>query len=240
MAGCDPFEAGPLGLQAADQHFGLIRRTHHHLGLAEGIEQLQLRRQARLIGALPHRDHHFTFRGGLEGVEGPKQGMGLQDQHPIVALPRGPRPQALAQGVEAFPFRGGLPLQPALQLGIVGAAAQHIALVGRRFGRGGELGGPALLEALAQGPLPAQVAWLPKHLALEACGQVLLGHPVLGVGMGVAVAGAIAKGLAIAVPIAQVGRHLLLVGRFDAFEGIKKSQQAVALFGAGEIQRCLG
>ena len=58
--------------------------------------------------------------------------------------------------------------------------------------------------------------------------------------MGVAVAGAIAKGLAIAVPIAQVGRHLLLVGRFDAFEGIKKSQQAVALFCPGEIQRCLG
>ena len=58
--------------------------------------------------------------------------------------------------------------------------------------------------------------------------------------MGVAVAGAIAKGLAIAVGIAQVARHLLVVGCFYAFEGIKKSQQAVALLGAGEIERCLG
>ena len=58
--------------------------------------------------------------------------------------------------------------------------------------------------------------------------------------MGVAVAGAIAKGLAIAVRIAQVGWYLLLIGCFDAFEGIKKSQQAVALLGAGEIQRGLG
>ena len=109
LAGCDPFEARPLGLQFAGQHLGLIRGTHHHLGLAEGIEQLQLRGQALLIGAMAHRDHHLPFGGGLEGVEGPEQGTGLHDQDPVVALPRGPAPQALTQLIEPLPFTGQLP-----------------------------------------------------------------------------------------------------------------------------------
>ena len=138
--------------------------------MPQGIEQLQLRRQPLLIGAIGHRDHHFPFGDGLQGIKGPEQGVGIHDQHPIVALPARPFPQPPAQLVEPFPFGGGLPLQPALQLGIVGAAAEHMALVGGGFGRGSQLGSPALLQAGAQRPFPTQQARLPEHLPLQAAG----------------------------------------------------------------------
>ena len=63
---------------------------------------------------------------------------------------------------------------------------------------------------------------------------------MLGVGVGVAIAHPIAEGLAVAVGIAQMGWHLLVVGCFDTLERIKKAQQAVAFFGARQIQGRLG
>ena len=82
-------------------------------------------------------------------------------------------------------------------------------------------------------PFPAQLARLPEQLPLQGAGQVLLGDPVFGVGMGIAVAHAIAKGLAIPVGIAQVGGHVLPVAGLDRFQGIKEAKQAVAFFRAG-------
>ena len=66
-----------------------------------------------------HRDHHLPLTGGLERIEGPEQGVGLQHQHPVEPADRGIFPEAAAQLVEPFPFGGGLALQPALQQGIL-------------------------------------------------------------------------------------------------------------------------
>ena len=108
------------------------------------------------------------------------------------------------------------------------------------FGRGGQLCGAAPLQPLAALPLPTLVPRLPEHLPLQAGGQVLLGHPVLGVGVGVAVPHPIAEGLAVAVGIAQVGRHRLAAAGLHGFEGIEEPQEAVALFGAGQVEGRLG
>ena len=119
---------------------------------------------------MSHGDHHAALRGGGQGVEGPEQGAGLKHQHPVGALPAHPFPESTSQVVEPFPFSGGLALEPALQLGIIGAAAQHVALVGGQFGRGGQLGGPPLLQPLPPLAFPTQVAGLPEHLPLQRVG----------------------------------------------------------------------
>ena len=58
--------------------------------------------------------------------------------------------------------------------------------------------------------------------------------------MGIAITHPIAKGLAIAVGIAQVGWHLLAAGFAHTLEGIKEAQHAVALLGPRQVERRLG
>ena len=157
-----------------------------------------------------------------------------------MAPPAHPIPEPTSQSVESFSLGGGLPLQPALQLGILRTAAKHVALIRRQLSGSCQLGGPPLLQALAPLALPAQAARLPEDLTLKCARQILLGYPVLGVGMGVAVAHPIAKGLAIAVGVAQVGGHLLTVGAAHAFEGIEETQHAVALLRSRQVESCLG
>ena len=201
--------------------------------MAKAIEHLELGLQPLAVAALGQLDHHAPFGAGGEGIEGPEQGAGFEDQHPVLAPRRRVLPEALAQPIEPLALAAELPLQPAGQHRILGAAAEHGALLSLLFGGGGQLGGAPLLHAGAPLPFPTQLARLPKQLPLQGAGQVLLGDPVLGVGMGIAVAHAIAKGLAIAVGIAQVGGNVLAVAGLDRFQGIKKAEQAVAFFGAG-------
>ena len=131
-------------------------------------------------------------------------------------------------------------LHPAVHARTVGPTAQQQGLVGRQFCGCGELGGPAFGHPFASFPLPTELSGLPEHLALQGCGEVLLLHPVFGVGMGVAVAHAIAEGGSIPVGIAQMPGHVLLLRIAHGFQGIKEAQNAVALFGAGQVQRGLG
>ncbi len=58
--------------------------------------------------------------------------------------------------------------------------------------------------------------------------------------MGVAVARAIAEGGSIPIGIAQMPGHVLFLRIAHGFEGIKEAQNAVALFGARQVQRSLG
>ena len=64
--------------------------------------------------------------------------------------------------------------------------------------------------------------------------------PVFGVGVGVAVPGAVAKGVSISVGVPQMAGYILLTGIADRFQRIKEAQNAVALFGARQVQRGLG
>ena len=57
--------------------------------------------------------------------------------------------------------------------------------------------------------------------------------------MGIAIALAIAEGIAIAVGIAKVGRHLLTLGVTHAAQGLEDTGRAVAFVGAGQIERSL-
>ena len=93
--------------------------------------------------------------------------MGLQHQHPVEPADRGIVPEAAAQLIEPFPFGGGLALEPPLQQGILRGTAEQVGAIQGRFGGGGELGGPALLQPLPPLPFPAEVTRLPEHLALQ-------------------------------------------------------------------------
>ncbi|MFN9945109.1 MAG: hypothetical protein ACK56I_37140, partial [bacterium] len=109
---------------------------------------------------------------------GPKQGAGLQHEHPIQAVGVEIPPEALTQQVQPLPLRRRLARQPAPQLGILRAGAEQLLKVVPLLRHGGQLGGPPLAQGGAPFALPAQAARLPKHLALQGWRQILLGHPV--------------------------------------------------------------
>ncbi len=130
-------------------------------------------------------------------------------------------------------------LHPAIHAGTVGSAAQQQGLVGCQLRGRGELGRPAFGHPLAPFSFPAELAGLPEHFPLQGCGEVLLLYPVFRVGVGVAVARAIAKGGSIPVGIAQMTGHVLFLCIAHCFEGIKEAQNAVALLCARQVQRGL-
>ena len=81
----------------------------------ERIEHLQLGLKPLHVGVAGGLDHHTTLRGVLQRIEGPEQRAGLEDQHPIVAVPGGVLPELAAQLIEPLPLAAELALQPALQ-----------------------------------------------------------------------------------------------------------------------------
>ena len=85
-------------------------------------------------------------------------------------LPGAVPPELAAQLIEPLPLAAELTLQPALQGRIIRGAAEHLTQFGLMLGRGGQLGGAALLQLPAPFPLPTEPARLPEQLPLQGCG----------------------------------------------------------------------
>ena len=165
--------------------------------------------------------------------------MAAKHQNAIVALPGDIGPQALAQSMQPFPFLSQLALNPTLQRRAVRPTAEQQRLFGGQFSGRGELRSPPFRHALPALSFPAEMPRLPEQLSLQCLGQILLFHPMLGVGMGVAIALPIAEGGPIPIGIAQMAGDVLLVGGTDGFEGIEKAQHAVALLRSRQVKGCL-
>ena len=162
MPAGNPFEALAASLECAE--------VWDQLGALQAVENLQLCAQSRLIGAAGGVDHHTAFGAALQGIEGPEQGAGLEQEYPVMPLPRGISPELLAEAIEAFPFAAGLPLNPALELGVIRTAAEHLAQLLLMLNGRGELGGTSLLQPLAALPFPTQGSGMPEDLPLEIAG----------------------------------------------------------------------
>ena len=83
------------------------------LGAIEAVEHRQLGGEPALIGVTSRLDDDPTFGAALQGIEGPEQGAGLEDEDSVMPLPVGLRPELLAQAIKPLPFAAGLPLDPA-------------------------------------------------------------------------------------------------------------------------------
>ena len=154
----------------------------------------------------------------------------------MVALQWDLAPEALLQRHQPALFEGQLSLQPAFNRRVIRATAQWLPLLALPFHGRRELGGPLRQQLLAAFTFPAMGSRLIKHLPLQSIGEVLLRHPVIGVGVGVAVAHPIPESRAITVRITQMLGHLLGFLLAQLFHRVKKAQGAVALAGAGQIQ----
>ena len=142
--------------------------------------------------------------------------------------------------MQPFSFLAQLSLNPTLQSRAIRPTAQQQRLLDGQFRGRGELSGPTFRHAIPALPLPTQRSRLPEHLALQCRWQVLLLHPVLGVGVGVAIAHTIAEGFSVAVGIPKMAGYVLPAGGSDSFEGIEKPQNAVAFVCASQINGGLG
>src|SRR5262245_8831405 len=102
-------------------------------------------------------------------------------------------------------------LQPAVVRAAGGAERKHLT------GRGvvhikhrGKLRLTPTHHLLANSLLVAERAWLVKDFPLQVRREVLLGHPVVTVGMRIEIPGTVPKTLSIATRILEVRRHLAL------------------------------
>ena len=149
-------------------------------------------------------------------------------------------PKPLAQLVESvFPL-ADLSLNPAVQAGILRTTAEQEGLISGQLNGRCKLRGTPFAHAFAALALPAQGAGLPEHLTLKGRGEILLLDPMFDVGMGVAVAHPISEGGTVAIGIPQMAWDVLAVGLTDCFQGIEETEQAVAFFGTGQVEGCLG
>ena len=86
----------------------------------------------------------------------------------------------------------------------------------------------ALVRGLVEGP------------ALEALRQVLLGDPVLAVGVGIEIASAVAEAFGVAAGVLKVVGYFLLLFFFDRFQRVEKGQGRVALGRGRQVERGMG
>ena len=208
--------------------------------MALRFQQVDLRRQPlAILGAWTHQGD-APFRRLTQRIQRPEQGMTAQQQHPVLALPRHTGPEPLTELVKTVALLCQLPLNPALHRRTVGTTAQQQRLFRRQFRRGCQLSGSSFGHALPAFSFPAQLTGLPEHFPLQCGGKVLLFHPMLGIGMGVAVPDAITEGRPVAVGIPQVAGHVLAVRLTHALESIEETQHAVAFFGACQVEGGLG
>src|SRR6059058_3612213 len=96
------------------------------------------------------------------------------------------------------------------------------------------------LHLLANGLFIAKRAWLVKHLALQVARQILLGYPVVAVGMGIEIPASVPKTLGIAARVLEVRRHLALALLLDHLQRVKEGKDGIGLGRCGQIQSRLG
>ncbi len=104
----------------------------------------------------------------------------------------------------------------------------------------GELSSTTFEHPSSPFSLPPLLARCPEDLSLQRIGKVILCNPMLFVGVWVAITLSIAKGFPIAMGIAEVAWHRLVLCTADKADGLEQSHRAVAFFGAGQVKRCLG
>ena len=63
---------------------------------------------------------------------------------------------------------------------------------------------------------------------------------MLFVGVGVAIPLSVSEGFTIAMGIAEVAWHILVLCTAHKADGFEQSHRAVAFFGAGQVKGCLG
>ena len=242
LAACAPHVAPHHGVEPdLVRNLGRRRRQGRLLGrrkcLQLGTHARGLRRGQRphpALGAAPQQ---------LEGEQPAAEG---QVEHHAVAL-QGSRPHdAVTVAGQAFAGAGEGALQPAVQLPLQAAAGVGENLAARFAGAVGALPGGrqvGLAAALHLHPnlsFMAHLSGLIKHLPLELLGKVLLRHPVLGVGVGVTVAGAVAEALGVAAGVAQRRRDRRLAFGGHGAQRVEEPQRAVALGRGGQVQDRLG
>src|SRR6056297_1097289 len=79
-----------------------------------------------------------------------------------------------------------------------------------------------------------------EYFALKTRRQILLGNPVVAVGMGVKVALSVAKTLRIAAGIFQMVRYLLCSFALYFGQGVEKTQAGIAFGCTCQIHRSMG
>ena len=84
------------------------------------------------------------------------------------------------------------------------------------------------------------IARLVKHLALESGRKVLLGYPVVLIGVRIQVSLPMTETFCIAACIAQVVWHLVLSLLFNTFEGVEEGQGGIAFLGCSQIEGGMG
>ena len=122
----------------------------------------------------------------------------------------------------------------------MGTAAEMVAAFTGQFIDSRQLGGPAFLEPLAPFSLPTEGSGLPEEFALQVRWQVLLGDPVVGIGVGIAVAESVTEGFAVPMGIPQVGGDPLFVGSPHGLKGREDPHGAVAFLSPRQVKRRLG
>ncbi len=131
-------------------------------------------------------------------------------------------------------------LEPAIAGAVAGRKGEklYIFILGRQHGRqlrfppSGHLGANARFVAL--------VGRLVKDLALERRGQILLGHPVIAIGVGIEIALPVAKAFLVPVGVAQVIGHATVTFRLDHAQRIEQGKGRVGFRRGGQVEGRLG
>jgi hypothetical protein len=131
-------------------------------------------------------------------------------------------------------------MQPALHVWKVWTATEEQRVGLGRLRCDGELSSPTFEHSSSPFSFPTLLARSPEHLSLQGIGEVVLGDPMLPIGVGIAVPLSIAEGFTIAIGIAEMAWHRLVLSTAYKADGFEQSHRAVAFFGAGQIQGCLG
>ena len=130
--------------------------------------------------------------------------------------------------------------QPLVAGPVLGRAGEGLEAAGVGLGHRRQLQLPAAPDLVAQGTFAALVRRLVEQAPVEAVGQVLLGHPVVAVGVGIEVAGAVAEALRVPVGVLQRVRDLAVALGLDRGQGVEEGEGGVALRRRGQVEGGLG
>ena len=239
----------------------------NHLRPVEGGQQGRLLTQNVRLPLAPHGRPDAALGGAPRGLPGEQARSGMGIEHQMVpphlgqfenSIPQ--RPQPFGQGVPPprLPFLAralcGRPFGNGAVPGAVFCAvpgAVFCAFPGAGEGQAGQDAGvpfaqggpgrlPIALHPLAQAPFEAHGGGFVKNPSPQALGQILLGHPMIPVRMGIEVALPMAEPLGVPVGVFQVIGHVFHPLGFHGRQRIEKSEGRVALGRRGQIQAGLG
>src|SRR5690625_4773511 len=146
---------------------------------------------------------HLALGGLAHGLPGEQAGAGVHVEHEVMPFDAGQLEDALALSGEALPCFADGALQPALPGAVAGAVGEYLrrSAKARIIQHRRQLRLPAASHIVTDAVLKTLLGRLVEDLPLQGVRQVLLGHPMVAVGVRVEVALAVPEAL-----LGEIGR----------------------------------